>query len=219
NSEYSLNQTPLTTGRVGRPWHRSKEIPPNHHPHHGPGLRELGQGCPRASPHGSSVGKSSLLPGPQRKLFSLKRSPKALPCFCSASNHHDFSRNFPMERVSRPWQGLPREVWSAHPWRCPRKGWRWHSGLWAGDKVGIWHRLDLMTLEVFSNLRDSGIYSMAPLCLGKEVGTLPPEVPRGKACCWTCKVQKAEHCPHSPGGKSVFPVLAKAAEVALPGSR
>ncbi|KFO55335.1 Histone-lysine N-methyltransferase ASH1L [Corvus brachyrhynchos] len=25
-------------------------------------------------------------------------------------------RNFPMERVLRPWQELPREVWSAHPW-------------------------------------------------------------------------------------------------------
>lgn len=30
-------------------------------------------------------------------------------------------RNFPMERVELE---LPREVWRAHPWRCPSKGWR-----------------------------------------------------------------------------------------------
>ena len=64
----------------------------------------------------------------------------------------DSSRNFPMERVLRPWQGLPREVWDPHPWRCPRKGWRWHSELWAGDKVGMGHSLDSVVWEGFSNL-------------------------------------------------------------------
>lgn len=31
------------------------------------------------------------------------------------------------------------------------------SGFWAGDKVRIRHRLDLMVLEVFSHLNNSGI--------------------------------------------------------------
>lgn len=38
-------------------------------------------------------------------------------------------KNFFMEGADRDWRGLPREVWSTHPWRCPRT---WHSVLWAG---------------------------------------------------------------------------------------
>lgn len=36
-------------------------------------------------------------------------------------------------------------------------GWRWHSELRAGDKVGVDQKLDLMTLEGFSKLWDCGI--------------------------------------------------------------
>ena len=75
------------------------------------------------------------------------------------------SRNFPMERVLRPWQGLPSELWSAHPWRCPRNSWRWHSGLWAGDKVGMRRSLDSMVWELFSSLCDSVCSHLLPrLC-------------------------------------------------------
>lgn len=55
----------------------------------------------------------------------------------------EIRRNFFMERVVRRW------------WRCPRKGWSWHSVLWAADKLGMGHRLDLMILELFSNFYDS----------------------------------------------------------------
>lgn len=37
--------------------------------------------------------------------------------------------------------------------------------LWAGDKLGVGHRLDWMILEVFSNLRDSGILWKEFFCL------------------------------------------------------
>lgn len=30
----------------------------------------------------------------------------------------DISRNFFMGKVVRPWKELPRELWSAHLWRC-----------------------------------------------------------------------------------------------------
>lgn len=49
---------------------------------------------------------------------------------------------------------LHREVWSSHPWQCPRKGWRWYSELWAGEKVGIRHTLDSMIWEGFFHLKD-----------------------------------------------------------------
>uniref|UniRef100_A0A674H3P0 Peptidase M14 domain-containing protein n=1 Tax=Taeniopygia guttata TaxID=59729 RepID=A0A674H3P0_TAEGU len=58
--------------------------------------------------------------------------------------------------------GLGREVWSAHPWRCLRNSWRWHSELWAGDKVGIGHRVDSMILAGFfqpQRSRDSAQFS------------------------------------------------------------
>lgn len=38
---------------------------------------------------------------------------------------------------------------------CLKNTWRWYSVLWAGDKVGIGHRLDLRVLEIFFNLSDS----------------------------------------------------------------
>lgn len=41
-----------------------------------------------------------------------------------------------------PWKGLV-----PHPWM-------WHSVLWGADKVGIWHRLDSMSLEVFAKIND-----------------------------------------------------------------
>ncbi|XP_051629696.1 uncharacterized PE-PGRS family protein PE_PGRS54-like [Manacus candei] len=68
-------------------------------------------------------------------------------------------RNLLLERVGRPWQGLPREVWSAHPWRCPRKAWPWHSVLWAGGQGGDGARGGSMGWEGFSSLRDPGVCS------------------------------------------------------------
>ena len=60
-------------------------------------------------------------------------------------------------RVVRPWQGLPREVWSAQPWRCPRKAWPWHSVLWAGGQGGQGAQRGIHDLGSFSNFRDPGI--------------------------------------------------------------
>ena len=81
------------------------------------------------------------------------------------------SRNFPMERELRPWQELPREVWSAHPWRCPRKGWRWHSVLWAGDKEGIGAQLGTAGLGGLfppRRFRDSGYKHPKPSGRGRS---------------------------------------------------
>lgn len=50
------------------------------------------------------------------------------------------------ERAVRPWQ----EVWGAHPGVL-----MWHSELWAGEQVGIGHRMESMTLEGFCS--DLGI--------------------------------------------------------------
>uniref|UniRef100_A0A8C3DZB5 Dedicator of cytokinesis 1 n=1 Tax=Corvus moneduloides TaxID=1196302 RepID=A0A8C3DZB5_CORMO len=72
----------------------------------------------------------------------------------------DSSRNFSMERVVKDWKGLPRKVWSPHPWRCPRKAWMWHSELWAGNKVGIGYSLDSIS-EDTSTLNRSQILSIA----------------------------------------------------------
>lgn len=69
-----------------------------------------------------------------------------------------------MGRAVRHWQELPRELWSAHPCRCPRKDWIWHLVLQAGDKVGIGQRMDSIVWEGFSTLYDSGIiYLNLPL--------------------------------------------------------
>lgn len=51
-----------------------------------------------------------------------------------------FRENFSVERVVRPWQELPREVWRCHL--------GWGQG---GDS------LDLMLLEIFPKLSDPGI--------------------------------------------------------------
>lgn len=40
----------------------------------------------------------------------------------------------------RPWKELPREIWSDHPWRCPRKEWTCHrtGGRWTlTPQVGL----------------------------------------------------------------------------------
>lgn len=39
---------------------------------------------------------------------------------------HFLRRNFLTERVNKHWKGLLREVWSHHPWRCPK-----NSALWS----------------------------------------------------------------------------------------
>lgn len=54
-------------------------------------------------------------------------------------------------------EALAGEIWNAHPWRCARNSWRWHSGLRAGDKMGTGHSWDWMGWEGFSNLRDFGV--------------------------------------------------------------
>lgn len=46
-----------------------------------------------------------------------------------------------------------------------QENWRWHSGLWGGDKVRIRHRLDWMILEIFPNLNNSGIPKDFLCCL------------------------------------------------------
>ncbi|XP_051629694.1 uncharacterized protein LOC127463814 [Manacus candei] len=112
-------------------------------------------------------------------------------------------RNLLLERVGRPWQGLPREVWSAQPWRCPRKAWPWHSVLWAGGQGGDGAQGGSMGWEGFSSLRDPGILWVRCLllsllrsdspsggisALGLFCGFLSPwklyspQIPRGESC-------------------------------------
>lgn len=61
-----------------------------------------------------------------------------------------FRKNFFMQRAVKAWDGFPK--WSHHPY-CVQE--RTGHGTWCHDlidKVVISHRLDMMTLEVFSFL-------------------------------------------------------------------
>ena len=45
--------------------------------------------------------------------------------------------------------------WSLHPWRCSRTVELWHWGTWAVGTVRVGWQLDLVILEVFSDLNDT----------------------------------------------------------------
>lgn len=80
------------------------------------------------------------------------------------------------------WQGLPGELWSPQPWRCPRKAWTWHTVLWhedqsqsifenLGDLFQSWSHDSMISYQIIFpwNFAAAGVCA---LFIGSNVGTL-----------------------------------------------
>lgn len=67
----------------------------------------------------------------QSRDLLVWQSSKAVTLLLGLKPSHKLNSGFPEFIFFIPFP-LRLELWSAHPWRGPRKAWTWHSVLWAG---------------------------------------------------------------------------------------